>query len=47
MKKKKKLPKIRNWLAIRAFERKGGVHIDRKKEKSRKKCRKKVKIPLD
>jgi len=47
MKKNKKLPKIRNWLAIRAFERKGGVHIDRKKEKSRRKCRKKVKLPLD
>tara|TARA_R110000824_G_scaffold397327_2_gene599997 strand:+ start:523 stop:666 length:144 start_codon:yes stop_codon:yes gene_type:complete len=46
MKKKRKLPKCRNWLAVRAFQRKGGPHVDRKKEKARKKCRNKVKIPL-
>lgn len=45
-KKKKKSqvkedPKGRNWLAVHAFNRKGGAMKDRKKEASKKACRKK------
>ena len=46
-KNKKKLPKTRNWLAVEAWNRHSGPYVDRKKENSKKKCRKKIKIPLD
>jgi hypothetical protein len=46
-KNKKKLPKTRNWHAVNAWNRRAGPHTDRKKEKSRKICRKKVKLPID
>ena len=40
---KKKKIKTRNWLAVHAWNRKGGLHEDKKKKKSRKACRGKVK----
>lgn len=37
----KKPPKVRNWVAVRAFLRTGaGNHGDKKKEASKKACRK-------
>ena len=43
--KKIKLPKNRNIFAMHAWMRSGaGEHTDKKKEKSRKSCRKKVDI---
>jgi hypothetical protein len=38
-KKKKKLHKRRNWLAVWAHFRKAGSHLDKKKEQSKKACR--------
>jgi len=37
--KKKAPPKQRNWLAVHAHNRKGGAHVDRKKEDNKSKCR--------
>ena len=43
-KKKIKIKKPRNWLAVRAFQRSGaGAHKDKKKEESKNLCRKKIK----
>ena len=43
-KKKNKIPKPRNWLAIHAFQRSGsGNHGDKKKQRSKKLCRQKIK----
>ena len=36
---KKAPPKQRNWLAVHAHNRKGGAHVDRKKEDNKSKCR--------
>ena len=41
MKKNKKI-KTRNWLAVDAWNRRGGPHEDKKKKKSKKACRGKV-----
>ena len=38
-KNKKKIPKERNWLAVHAHNRKGGAHVDRKKQDNKSKCR--------
>jgi hypothetical protein len=43
MKKKVKTPKTRNWLAVHARNRRGGVMIDRKKQANKTLCRKKIK----
>lgn len=40
-KKKSQIPKVRNWLAVQAFNRKAGPISDKKKERSKKACRKK------
>ena len=38
--KKKTLPKMRNWLAVHAFQKTGsGNHGDKKKERARSLCR--------
>ena len=43
MSKKKKSPKPRNWLAVRAFQRGGaGSHGDERKKRSKNACRGKV-----
>jgi hypothetical protein len=43
-KKKEDQPKKdRNWLAVHAHNRKGGAHVDRKKQRNKRKCRGKVK----
>lgn len=39
-KNKQKAPKERNWVAVGAIQRKGGAMTDRKKEKSKRACRK-------
>lgn len=39
--KKKSVVKVRNWLAIHAWNRKAGPHKNKKKEASRKACRRK------
>jgi hypothetical protein len=36
---KKAPPKQRNWLAVHAHNRKGGAHVDRKKQDNKSKCR--------
>lgn len=42
--KKIKITKPRNWLAIHAFQRSGsGSHGDKKKQRNKKLCRKKIK----
>ncbi len=49
-KKKNKIPKVRNWLAVHAFQRSGnGSHGDLRKKRSKTLCRGKVKdeIPQD
>ncbi len=38
-KKKNAPPKERNWLAVHAHNRKGGAHVDRKKQRNKRKCR--------
>ena len=44
-KKKNKMPKTRNWLAIHAFQRSGsGSHGDKKKQRNKKACRQKIKL---
>ena len=40
--KTKKVPKARNWLAVHAWNRKGGAMPDKKKVINKKACRKKV-----
>ena len=42
-KKKKTEPKERNWIAVHAFNRKGGAMKNNKKERNKKACRKKIK----
>ena len=42
-KQKSKKIKVRNWIAVRAFQRTGaGFHKDKKKEASKKACRGRV-----
>jgi hypothetical protein len=41
---KRKNPKSRNWLAVHAHMRKGGPMKNRKKEKNKKSCRKKIRV---
>lgn len=46
---KGKIPQVikeRNWIAVAAFNRKGGAMTDRRKEAQRKACRKKLR-PFD
>jgi hypothetical protein len=41
--KKSKQRKHRNWLAVHAFQRSGsGAHVDKKKQRSKQACRKKI-----
>ena len=45
MKRKNKKRKTRNWLAVQAFQRGGaGHHGDKKKERNRRACRKKIRV---
>ncbi len=39
---KKQLPKERNWITVGAIQRKAGAHVDRKKQRNKRKCRGKV-----
>ena len=43
-KKKTRIPKPRNWLAVHARNRRGGVMTDRKKQANKNLCRKKVRV---
>ena len=45
MKNKTKIPKKRNWLAVRAFSRGGaGSHGDKKKKRNKTLCRGKIRV---
>jgi len=43
-KKKTRTPKPRNWLAVHAFNRKGGAMRDKKKQINKTACRGKVQL---
>lgn len=43
-KQESKTAKRRNWLAVHAHARRGGPMKDRKKEKNKMMCRKKVRV---
>ena len=37
--KKNQAPKERNWITVGAIQRKAGAHVDRKKQRNKRKCR--------
>ena len=41
--KQQKVPKARNWITVGAIQRKAGAMTDKKKQKSKRACRKKPK----